>query len=111
MQKEELKQYQEQAKKLFPALTRSEAIVLYLHKIKKLKHKEIALLLNITKRTSENSHYRAMRSLQQANTTVTNAIKQGVLDGGVLVLIESIKTGKGESQSSLKKKSSKSKKK
>lgn len=63
----------------YPALTKRQAEVYYLHKVKGLKHKQIAEKLtkktgeNITWQTSRTLYYRACRALEKMEATLESA--------------------------------------
>lgn len=57
----------------YPALTKRQAEVYHLHKIEKLKHKEIGKKFGIKWQTSRTLFYRACRRLEEMETTLESA--------------------------------------
>jgi DNA-directed RNA polymerase specialized sigma24 family protein len=57
----------------YPALTPRQAEVYHLHKVKKLKHKEIGKKLGIKWQTSRTLYYRACRALEEMEATLESA--------------------------------------
>ncbi len=54
----------------YPSLTKRQAEVYHLHKVKKLKHKQIGEKLGIKWQTSRTLYYRACRALEKMEATL-----------------------------------------
>lgn len=64
-------------RRLFPALSRREAEVYYLHERRGLRHREIAERLGISRRSSEAYLFRARRKIEAMRTTLRNVRGDG----------------------------------